>query len=426
MYQAYITRIKNVEKHHNADALQIGQCFGNNVIVDMSTKDNELGVYFPVDGKLGIEYATANNLIRMKDEQGNNIGGYLDPDKRNVRALKLRGEKSDGLFMPLRTLEQFTNINELKEGDTITILNKITICEKYIPKAKTMSSSQGANKQKSAKKAYAKLFPLFEEHKDTEQLMYNLSAFKIGDIVTLTLKMHGTSHRIGNLPKEDTRYKVFQKLFPKPARYEGVSGSRRVVLNFSQDNADGYYGDNSFRKKWHDAIAPKLHKGETIYFEILGWVAENTLIMPECQNKKVQDKEFTKQYGATTQFTYGCERGENVVYVYRMTHTNEDGFVVEYPTWKVQQRCEEMGLNFVPVFERFIFTTEEDLVERVEKYVGGADPIGKTHIREGVVARIENRNTFSAYKHKNFEFKLLEGIIKEEAVMADMEEAQEI
>ena len=60
MYQAYITRIKNVEKHSNADALQIGQCFGNNVIVDMSTQDNELGVYFPVDGKLGIEYATAD------------------------------------------------------------------------------------------------------------------------------------------------------------------------------------------------------------------------------------------------------------------------------------------------------------------------------------------------------------------------------
>lgn len=425
MYQAYITRIKNVEKHSNADALQIGQCFGNNVIVDMSTKDNELGVYFPVDGKLGIEYATANNLIRMKDEQGNNIGGYLDPDKRNIRAIKLRGEKSDGLFMPLRTLEQFTNIDELKEGDTITILNKVTICEKYIPKAKTMASGK-PNEKKRAKKAYAKLFPLFEEHKDTEQLMYNLRSFKEGDIVTLTLKMHGTSHRIGNLPKEDTRHKVLQKLFPRPARYEGVSGSRRVVLNFSQDNADGYYGDNSFRRKWHDAIAPKLHKGETIYFEILGWVAENTLIMPECQNKKVQDKEFTKQYGATTQFTYGCERGENVVYVYRMTMTNESGDVVEYPTWKCQQRCDEMGLNFVPVFEQFVYTTESDLLERVNKYIDGADPIGKTHIREGVVARIENRNTFTAYKNKSWFFKVLESLIKDEATTPDIEEIQEI
>jgi len=423
MYQAYITRIKNVEKHFNADSLQVGQCFGSTVIVGMDTQDNELGIYFPIDGKLGVEYATKNALIRMKDDQGNNIGGYLDPEKRNIRALKLRGAQSDGLFMPLKSLESFTDITKLKEGDTIDILNKVLICEKYIPKAKTASSGQ-PNMKKRAKKAYANLFPLFEEHKDTAQLMYNLHAFNVGDFITLTLKMHGTSHRIGNLPKEDTRHKLLQKFFPRAPRYENVSGTRRVVLNFSQ-NEGGYYADNSFRKKWHDIIAPKLHKGETIYFEILGWVAENTLIMPECQNKKVQDKEFTKQYGATTQFTYGCERGENTAYVYRMTYTNEDGFVVEYPTWKIQQRCEEMALNFVPVFEQFIYTTETDLIERIEKYCGGVDPIGKTHVREGVVARIENKNTFVAYKHKNFEFKVLEGIIKEEAVVADMEEAQE-
>lgn len=94
MYEAYITTIKNLRKHSNADKLQVGECFGNQVVVDLTYKDGDIGIYFPTDGKLGQEYAEANNLVRKKDENGNNIGGYLDPEKRNIKAIKLRGYKA--------------------------------------------------------------------------------------------------------------------------------------------------------------------------------------------------------------------------------------------------------------------------------------------------------------------------------------------
>lgn len=45
-----------------------------------------------------------------------------------------------------------------------------------------------------------------------------------------------------------------------------------------------------------------------------------------------------------------------------------------------------------------------------EEYCDGEDPIGKTHVREGIVVRIVNRPKFTAYKHKNFSFKCLAGI----------------
>ena len=45
-----------------------------------------------------------------------------------------------------------------------------------------------------------------------------------------------------------------------------------------------------------------------------------------------------------------------------------------------------------------------------ERYYDGTDPIGKTHIREGVVVRIVNRPKFAAFKHKNWNFKALSGI----------------
>ena len=94
-YQAYITRIKNVRKHSNADRLMIGSCFGNDIIIGKDTKENTLGIYFPTDGQLGKEYAEKNNLVRVNDENGKNIGGYLDPNKRHIKTIKLRGEYSD-------------------------------------------------------------------------------------------------------------------------------------------------------------------------------------------------------------------------------------------------------------------------------------------------------------------------------------------
>jgi hypothetical protein len=66
------------------------------------------------------------------------------------------------------------------------------------------------------------------------------------------------------------------------------------------------------------------------------------------------------------------------------------------------------------------------VIKLAEQFYDGPDPVGKTHVREGVVVRIVNRAKFTAYKHKNFEFKVLEGIAKVEADAPDIEEAQEI
>lgn len=408
-------------------------CFGNQIIVDLSYKEDDIGVYFPSGGKLGKEFAEENNLLRKKDEQGNNIGGFIDPDKRNVKAIHLRGEQSDGLFLPLSSLSSFTDISQLKEGDSITILNGIVICEKYIPKRSSYfrSSARSANAEK--KEMLAQKYPYFEEHVDTKQLAYYLEDFKPGDICTITLKMHGTSARTSNticseIPKKTILQKILHKDPEVIKSWKLVSGSRRVTLDFDGiDNvSDGYYDNSDFRRRWHNLIAPRLKKGEEIFYEIVGWADKDTLIMPQGKNKKIGDAEFIKQYGETTEFTYGCENGQSEAYVYRMTKIDEDGYIVEYPDWLMRYRCEQMGLNCVPKFEDFIYTTKEDLIERVEKYVDGPDPIGRTHIREGVVVRIQNRERCKVLKNKNFNFKVLEDIIKDTATAPDMEEAQEV
>lgn len=432
MYCAYVTTIKELRKHSNADRLQVCTVFGNNVIVDMSYKPGERVVYFPVDGQLDYAFADDNKLIRKKDADGNNIGGYLDPDKRNITALKLRGEKSEGLLLPLEVLSKYTDISKLKDGDQVSEFNGIVICKKYIPKRQRQHSNGGGSiKTRTNKKELAEKvsYDFFKEHIDTQQLAFNQNAFKPGDTCYITLKMHGTSARTANTIEvtKKRRNPILKKLFHMRDKttkcFAVVSGTRRTVLR----NYDGgYYGSNAFRQKYHDFFKDRLPKGMEVFYEIVGYTSGSQTIMGRCSNKLVKDKAFQKQYGEETVFSYGCKEDENDIYVYRMTMTNEDGFVVELPWEQVQIECEKMGVKCVPLFDKFIFTTWDDLMARVEKYYDGADPIGITHVREGVVVRIDNRPSFTAYKHKNFNFKVLEGIIKDNADAPDMEEAEDL
>ena len=491
MYNAYVTILTNVRKHPNADRLLLADVFGNTVCVSTDYVEGQIGIYFPTDGQLSVKFAEQNNLLRKKDENGNNIGGYMDPEKRNVTAIRLRGEKSDGLFLPLSCLAYTgVDLDTLNIGYVINgAINGHDICQKYIPKANHHSYHGGAvNKTRKKKVPVA---PLFAEHADTEQLAYNLSVFKPGDEIEITLKMHGTSQRTGYLPvfkgyKDNIWGKLLKVIKPTcefdkkviawiekhatPVYDWGyVSGTRRVVLDSYEG---GFYGDNQFREQHSKIFEGKLMKGETVYYEVVGFTTNGTPIMSDASNKKLNDKEFMKQYGETTRFSYGCspngigyyldEESNHIgiqnalpqsdIYVYRMTMTNEDGFVVEYTPDFMRYRCEQMGVKTVPVFARghisqpngedfaiSYYNTLNDshafigadsageCVKRLaELFYDGPDPVGKTHVREGVVVRILNRPKFAAYKHKNFSFKVLEGIAKVEADAPDMEEAQEV
>lgn len=473
MYKAYVTTLKNVRKHPNADKLLLADCFGNTICVSLDYTEGMVGVYFPTDGKLSEEFCAQHNLVRKKDENGVNIGGYLDPEKRNITAIKLRGEKSDGLFMPISCLDycfdKGTAAENLAVGDTIDIVNGHLICEKYIPKNASRTSAGGAG-TRAHRRAKRSIAPTFFEHADTEQLAYNLDAFKSGDLVEITLKMHGTSQRTGYLKvfkgmKRTFWDKIFRREGTEIYDWGYVSGTRRTVLD---DFDGGFYGSNAFRETHARQFEGKLRKGETVYYEVVGFTDTGAGIMGAGNNEKL-GKDFVKQYGKETIFSYGCEPHPSSIeylgasamnfdngvvpstiyktkeelpqsdmYVYRMTMTNEDGEVVEYTPDFMRYRCEQMGVKCVPVFwTGFIpenpgsaddptITAGEWIKNKAELFYEGPDPIGKTHVREGVVARVINRPKFTAYKHKNFEFKVLEGIIKDVAEAPDMEEAQEI
>ena len=278
MHNGFIVEIKELKPHTNADKLQLATFFGETVIVGLDTKIGDIGIYFPCDLQLSLEYCDANDLCRKRAD-GTAGAGYLEREKRNITAIRLRGEKSYGLYAPLSSLA-FTGVDlsTFKIGDTIDIVAGISICQKYIPRSNRRAVAGSGNRTRKKKVDVA---PLFAEHADTEQLAYNLSAFRPGDEIEITLKMHGTSQRTGYLPVlKGYRRTFFDRLFRREGtpiyEYGYVSGTRRTVL---ENYEGGYYGDNSFREQHSKVFEGKLYRGETAYYEVVAFTNDGTPIM---------------------------------------------------------------------------------------------------------------------------------------------------
>ena len=442
----YIVKVKELRKHPNADKLYIATFFGNDTCVSIDTQVGDIGVYFPCDLQLSLEFCIANHLCR-KLPDGTADTGYMEVDKRNITAIRLRGERSDGLYLPIKCFDYCYDDDAstyLKVGDIINEVNGHPICNKYIPRTRKQNNTNNSNVSKT-RKHKDPIAPLFKEHIDTAQLAYNLSAFKPGDLIEITRKLHGTSARIGYLPVlKGYKRTLWDKITHKDGKpiyqYDYIDGTRRTLL-VSYDG--GFYGSNEFRKHFHEAIKGKLHEGETCYAEIVGFTDDDTPIMGSVSNKKTNDKAFIKQYGDMTTFSYGCDptgvtAPKNDFYVYRMTLTTHDGYTVEYSPEYTRYRCEQMGVKFVPVEWRGYIpehpacedddtiTAGEWIMRKAEQYYDGPEPIDPRHVREGVVVRLIDKPSFTAYKIKNFSFKLISGIAVAETNPVDEMIAEEL
>lgn len=281
--EAIITPIKNLRKHPNADRLQIGTAYGSQVIVSLDTIEDTLGIFIPDDMQLSHEFCAANNLYSHKELNSDPTKGGFFGNNRRVRAQKFRGEISDGFWVELHTLAFAGNdASSLKEGTTLTEFNGVPICNKYFTPA-TMKSMGGRNGKTSKKGFKSSEFPYFKEHWDTQQLLHNIHKIPTGAIISLSEKVHGTSARTGRMLRRKT-LNSFQKFWNRTIGKFGlqfteedwcyVTGTRRVVLDPKTVEDKGFYNGDNFRREIHNKIKTiGLHKGETIYYEIVGYTS---------------------------------------------------------------------------------------------------------------------------------------------------------
>jgi hypothetical protein len=445
MYNATVLRLKNVRVHPNADKVKLATCHGNQVVVGLDNTEDELGVYFPSDGQLSHEFCHANNLYRDSEQNKDpkEKPGMFDLNRR-VRAQKFRGEISDGFWVPLSNFD-FLGFAPKEEGLEFDTLNNVQICSKYVNPAtiKIARENQG-KKTKSAKKSI-----MFKEHFDTAHFGKNSHEFEKGQRIIISEKVHGTSHRIGHVLLEkdlNWKHRLAKRLGIKVEEKEWVmlNGTRRVVIHENKSKDAKAFHDPTIRDKAAKLFKDNLRKGETVFLEIVGYESTGATIMPSVDTTKMGDKVFTGKYGKTMTYSYGCDEKNCEIYVYRMTLTNEDGQSVDYSWDDVVKRCNEIGVKHVPHIRTLTFdeiradllnqdidntgVDDRDIREHFEKLVetaaSGPSLLDDKHIKEGVCVRIEGGLNNKTFKFKSFEFRVLEGIVKDSGVV-DTEEAQD-
>ncbi|MCK5021136.1 MAG: hypothetical protein KAS32_29265 [Candidatus Peribacteraceae bacterium] len=434
MYKAIVCRIK-LFPHPNADKLVLGNAHGFQVIVGKDDfVDDQLCVFFPPDGQLSEEMCKANDLIAYKDpETHKRKGGYFSENRR-VKSQNLRQQKSEGYCTNLEAFK-FTkfNVSKLKEGDQFDELKGVPICNKYFTPAtlKAMRNKTGVLRRANQ---------CFSQHVETKQFKYVANTIPKGSILNFTEKLHGTSGRFGYVLDEVIKGKwkrfihyileVVSRYFIAEAKIAGrteqvwdyLNGTRRTIL--AKSTGPSFYGNEEFRENVIRSLREHMHKGEVLYYEIVGYTTTGKSIMSSVATKKLKDKAITKKYGDTMNYKYGCVEGIADIYVYRITMVNDDGISFDLSWDRIKERCRVLGVKHVPeMAEPVIYDGDLDkLTEKVSEMMEGDSTVDASHIREGIVVRADNGNGTIFMKAKSHTFGVLEGFIKEDEDYVDMEE----
>jgi hypothetical protein len=444
-YVATVVRLPAPEPHPNADRLAIYKINGVPVILTNTYKGGELGLFFPDDGQVSEDYAAHNDLIQRKDENGNRKGGMMDHNRR-VRAINLRGQKSYGLWLPIESLDYLLQGAPYPaEGTDLNSINGVSFCNKYYTK-KTLE----AMANRTANKAKPKKNIMFLEHIDTGKFAREYDKIKPNMLITVTEKVHGTSGRFGYVKvKSDYPWYHPLKWFGiQKEEWQHLVGSRRVILGQRKDYQP-FYGSDEFRYSSVKDLYGKLRKGETIYFELVGWIGENTPIMPSVNPGILADKSLVQRYGEQMYYTYGTKQGEHKMIVYRITMTNEDGESFDLTWPQVVERSNQLGVEVVKVVDYFenvplsgfaepitIVSSDgsvynvvkkndlDHLLDRVNQMTEGESLYDTRHIREGVVVRADYGEPTPLFlKSKSHIFLVMEGHTKDREDYLDMEES---
>jgi hypothetical protein len=417
-------------KHPDADRLAVGRVLGYTVVVGNDTPSHVLGVFFPADTQLSHAFCVANKLY-SKDaarelglEDAGSYAGYLGVNRR-VRAINLRGVKSEGIWLSPECLAPFGVLaSDVNEGDEVSVVNGQEIARKY----ETPATLKQRNAQ-PAKRGYKVSETLaFPKHPDTEALQRFAETVPYGSIIYISEKLHGTSGRYANARTSQTLTgwkKWIATVLGIPVRehqYRLVHGSRNVIIGEAPVEGMGYYGDDTFRFNAMRGVVPL--KGEVIYYEIVGHLPNGKAIMGSLPTPT----HLARRYGEKTKFAYGCEPLDCKAYVYKIINVDEDGQITELSWPAVARRAAALGLDVVPLVSDPFIHRDTDrgafLLDVAGFLTSGASTLDPTHIREGVVVRAETPDgRVMRLKLKSHDFLLTEGHAKEDVNYVDTESA---
>lgn len=364
-YLAKIVEIKDFTPHSNPEVtrLKAAHVDGFNILVGIDEKPGKF-VYFPTSCCINPQFLSFANLYRHAEKNANPEATGMFEDNGRVKAIKLKGQVSEGFLLPLQTLCNFvvdsTNVafdeNDCPVGtefDEVEHNGKSFWINKKFVVHNQQGSGGGAGKGRYDKRV--KLFDRtiedqFRFHYTTVIYRKEPQFIEPDDLIHISDKWHGTSAIFAYvLCKHPLTFKekIAKWLTGEEFnRYEYLYASRSVVKNGKirkEENAHpGFYGEgNDVWKEAFEYVKPFLVKGMTIYAEIVGYLPNGGYIQKNYDYGCVPPKPGEK---------YTPEKHYKVR-VYRITLTNVDGIAHEFSTLEVQQWCKYNGLT--PVIERY-------------------------------------------------------------------------
>lgn len=480
-YSAVICRIGEVKPIKGSEFLGQTIVFGQSLVVRKDEmKEGDIVIYCPIETILNKDFLSANNLYEMserkrnanfeevqklyeegKEEEAKSKVGFFNKHGR-IKLLTLRNTPSVGfIFKPENLLKWKPNLDlsdiESHINEQFDTIDDELFIKVYVPYTPPQQQPSGDRKLRKRNKKIKRMSRMvegeFSFHFDTNQFNNNVWRFSPNDIVTISLKEHGTSAIFANiLVKHPIVLTPVQRIINKhikktirntsitfgksknknisnscykklhmlekhiipsyTLKYGNVYSSRGVIKNefINQNVTSGFYKTDVWGE-YNKLISPYIEKGMSLYGEIVGYVSGS-------------QKMIRKSYD------YGCMEGENYLMIYRITTKDKDGVKKEWNVTDVEKwtknllkKHPELKKNVHPIKILYhgtladlypeISTTDhwhENILEamKADKMHFGMEedePYCKNKVpREGIVIRIDNDKKPEAFKLKCLKF----------------------
>ena len=362
-YVPVVASLEDVTPIPGADRIVSATARGYRLVVGVDRKVGELGVVFPAEGVLDLEFAIAAGLLVKHPRTGEKLGGYLD-DPPRIRNLVLRGVRTDALWIPLadfraaveravrassgyRVLanQPAPKLPEYADGDEVGPIkimpgrmapvdppDHFVVARKYMPPAAAAnrradadrSPRQPAGKPTRAQRVAAKARAAqlaaeqvaraaLPEHYNTPPAHRTVYHFPLGARVWATEKVHGTSGRDG-LVEVPTLLRPWQRAANKVAGWFGrrpfdphvrVNGTRRVARVVRPLRPDQ---TPDMRRNISDWFAERLRPGECVYYEIVGYdIGGKPIQHHRPKDKGGESALLRAAWGEKIDYAYGCQ-----------------------------------------------------------------------------------------------------------------------
>lgn len=319
-FAVHVLRLNDVTPHPNAERLELAVVGGYRVVVAKGQfNKNDLVAYLPEASVL------PDTLIEDLGLTGRLAGSH----KNRIKAVRLRGELSQGIVMPAHP--------SWGEGDDVASLLGV---EKYTPPIPV---------------ALAGEVYVLEDHEvlsfDIENIKKFPNVLEDGEMVSLTEKLHGTFTMVGAVPPRLARPESAHKNGRLFVSSKGLM-HQRLGLKANEKNQNNSYFralDSSNAWKLVDELSARLDKPVVLLGETFG--------------QGIQDLNYNAKTPTFRAFALYIDK----------TPQSDD---------VLERVLNEFGIKRVPVLYKGPFD-----MKVVEEFTQGHETLSgqNTHMREGVV-----------------------------------------